>query len=193
MLGLDAETYRNTAKSYFDATILRQWPEGATDMPDRKALEPLVDMMVLLLPTTSAMVWLGVMLTNLWGGAKIIEASGRAIRPVPELAGLTYPRQFPLGFVGALLLTFAPGIIGIMATAFAGAFLLAYILMGLVVIHVIARRTAFPGFILAILYLGMFLIGWVALLVAVIGLGEPVFRLRQRALNKPQPPDQPGE
>ncbi len=193
MLGFDAETYRNAAKSYFDATIMSQWPEGSENLPDRKILDPLIDMMVVLLPATSAMVWLGIMLTNLWAGAKIIDASGRAIRPCPPLDGLTYPRQFPLGFVAALLLTFMPGIIGIVATGFAGAFLLAYIIMGLVVLHVVARRTTFPGFILGILYMAMLLIGWVTLLVAVIGLGEPILKLRQRALNKPKPPDQTGE
>ena len=193
MLGLDAETYRNTAKSYFDATILAQWPEGTPNVPDKKALEPLINLMVVLLPATSAMVWLGVMLTNLWAGAKIAEASGRSIRPCPDLAEMTYPSQFPLGFVAALLFTFAPGILGIFATGFAGAYLFSYILMGLVVLHVVARRSAFPGFMLGILYMAMLLIGWVSLLVAVIGLGEPVLKLRQRAFNKHQPPGQPGQ
>lgn len=193
LLGFDAETYRASAKSYFEKTIFSQLPDTGPNAVDREQLEPLVDLLVQVLPATSAMVWLAILLTNIWAANRIIEASGRAIRPSPPLATLTYPRHFPLGFVAALLASFVPGIPGIVATGFAGAFLFAYILMGLVVLHVLARRSAFPGLLLMILYLAMLFMGWVTLLVAIIGLGEPVFKLRERVAGGSQPPQDEDE
>lgn len=188
LLGFDAETFRNTAKDYFDKTIFSQFPTEGPNAVDKEQLEPLIDLMVQVLPATSSMVWLAILLTNIWAANKILEASGRAIRPTPPMATLTYPQHFPLLFVAALLAAFLPGILGIIATGFAGAFLFAYIVMGLVVLHVLANRSAFSGLILTMLYLGMLLLGWVTLLVAVVGLGEPVFRLRERALRSGSPP-----
>jgi hypothetical protein len=188
MLGFDAATYRASAKSYFDKTIFSHLPTTGSNAVNREQLEPLIDLLVQVLPATSAMVWLAILLTNMWAAGRIIEASGRAIRPCPPLGALTYPRHFPLGFVASLLASFTPGIAGIIATGFAGAFLFAYILMGLVVLHVLARQSAFSGLLLTILYLAMLFMGWVTLLVAVIGLGEPVFKLRERVTGGAPPP-----
>jgi hypothetical protein len=190
LLGFDAETYRETARQHFNEMISQQIPSDAAGDIDREQLESMIDVFVLALPPAAAMAWLGIMLTNMWGGAKLNEIFGHAIRPCPRLAPLTYPAQFPLGFMAALLLSFLPGILGIVATGFAGAFLFAYIVMGLVVLHVVARLSAFPNFLLAILYMAMLFLGWVTLLVAIVGLGEPIFKLRERALNGP--PDGSG-
>ena len=105
---------------------------------------------------------------------------------------MQYPQPFSLGFFAATLGTFAPGVAGIIATGFAGAFLLAYIILGLIVLHILVARSPFRAFMLVTLYMSMILFGWVALLVAIVGLGEPIFRLRDRAMNKPQPPDGNG-
>ncbi len=192
LLGWDAESYRSAARGYFEATVFSRLPVEGLDGLDKEKLKPLIDLMVVLLPATSAMVWLGIMLSNMWAAGKIVESSGRAIRPWPQIAALSYPQHFSLGFFGATLLTFAPGVVGIIATGFAGAFLLAYVIMGLVVLHVVANKSPFKTFMLAILYLSIMLIGWVALVVAIIGLGEPIFRLRERTINNPKPPDRTG-
>lgn len=192
LLGWDAETYRNTAKEYFETTVFNRLPVDGASGLNKEELEPMIDFLVILLPATSAMVWLGIMMSNMWAAGKIVETSGRAIRPWPDIATLTYPQHFSFGFFVTTLLTFAPGIVGIIATGFAGAFLLAYIIMGLVVLHVVANGSPFKIFMLTVLYMAMVLIGWVSLVVAVIGLGEPVFRLRERLFKNPKPPDQTG-
>ncbi len=191
LLGTDVQSYREAAKAYFDAALLGQLPNIDGKPIDKAKLEPLLDLLVLVLPATSAMIWLGMILVNMWAAGRIIRASGNAIRPWPEISALSYPQAFPLGFVAALLATFAGGLVGIVATGFSGAFMLAYILMGLTVLHVVARRSPLRPFLLTVLYLSMLLIGWIALLVAMIGLGEPIFKLRQRAGQTP-PPSQPG-
>ena len=106
---------------------------------------------------------------------------------------MTYPSTFALGFVASLLLTFAPGLISIVATGFAGAFLLAYVLLGLVILHTITRGSGARPFLLMILYCGIVFFGWVALIVAIIGIGDPVFKLRARASNQPRPPASTGD
>lgn len=193
LLGFDAESYRGAAKEYFESTILSQLPAGGAEGLDKAQLEPLIEILIRILPATSAIVWMGIMLLNMWGAQRIVEMSGHALRPTPTLITLSYPRQFPLGFVAALMLTLAPGIAGIVATGFAGAFLFAYVLLGLAVAHTVARRSRFPAMLLAILYLALMLIGWVALLLAVIGLSERVFKIRERVSSSPPPPGSPSE
>ena len=188
-LGFSAESYRGAAKKYFDTTIFSRLPTNGQEAVDRTQIEPVIDLLVQLLPATMAIVWLAIMLLNMWAAQRIVATSGRAIRPTPPVADMTFPRHFPLGFFAALLGTFLPGIAGIIAMGFAGAFLLAYVLMGLAVLHVLARKAPAPSFLLAILYMALMLFSFVALAVAVIGLAEPVFKLRERAQNKPQPPD----
>lgn len=192
-LGTDEASFREAAKARFDTAIFSHLPGAAGQAIDREKLEPYIEAFVTLLPASSAIIWFGVMLANMWAAARIIELSGRSIRPRPAVAALTYPRAMPLGFVAALLLTFVPGIPRLLATGFSGAFLFAYIVMGLTVLHVVARRSALRPLLLTILYLAMLVFGWVALLVALIGLGEPVLRLRERALPGAKPPDGKGE
>lgn len=190
-LGFDAETYRNTARTYFNNAFFGQGSNGAPTGPDKDQIDNVVELFVVILPASSAMVWMGVMLSNLWTAQKVLEASGRAIRPTPALVTIVYPARFPLGFIASLVGTFLPGIGGIVATGFAGAFLVAYILMGLAVCHVVARQYAFAGLILSILYLAMLFIGWIALLVALVGLSEPIMKIRERTLGN-SPPSGPG-
>ena len=66
--------------------------------------------------------------------------------------------------------------------------LLAYVLQGLAVIHTFSRTVPFRGLMLTAVYLGIFLLGWVAILVAILGLGEPLFGLRARGPQSGQPP-----
>lgn len=188
-LGFDAETYRETAKSHFNSVFPGPETQGAPAGAEREQFDSVINLFVLILPASSAMVWMGVMLANLWTAQKILETSGRAIRPSPRIITMSYPRQFPAGLAAALAGTFLPGIAGILATGFMGAFLFAYVLMGLAVCHAVARQYAFAGLLLSVLYLAMLFIGWIALLVAIVGLGEPVMRLRERALGTSAPPD----
>lgn len=192
LLGMDAQSYREAAKAYFSMAIVDQLP-GIDGKPvDKEKLEPLIDTLTLLLPASSAIVWLGVITTNMWAAGRITQTSTRVIRPLPDLATLTYPRQLPLAFVGSVMLTLAPGIMSIIATGFAGAFLVAYIIMGLTVLHTVIRYSSMSSFLLLILYLSIIFIGWTSLLVAMVGLGEPIFRLREKARFRHQPPGSTG-
>lgn len=191
LFGLDVETYRANLQQILDKTLLNQLPGGVPPGMSKEQMGPVIELLIRALPAASAIVWLTIMILNMWSAAKIAAASGRLIRPWPDLTMMRYPGVLALGFVAALLGTFTPGILGIIATGFAGALLVAYVLLGLVVLHVMARQSPFRHIILGALYLGIFLFGWVALVVAMIGIGDPMFKLRERALGKIKnpPPD----
>jgi hypothetical protein len=122
----------------------------------------------------------------------IVDASGRALRPWPDLHSLELPNGLLLIFAGAFAASFLPGLPGLLATGLAGALLFAYVLQGLAVIHVYSLGVPFRGFLLAAVYLGILLLGWVAILVAIIGLAEPLLGLRQRTTPGSQPPKSGG-
>ena len=55
-------------------------------------------------------------------------------------------------------------------------------------IHAYSRGVPFRALLLATVYVGILLLGWVAILVAILGLAEPLFSLRERAGPGRQPP-----
>lgn len=191
IFGLDIETYRTNLQEMLEKTFLSQMPTGLPEGFSKEDMGPVMELLVRALPAASAIVWFSVMLLNIWAAGRIAVISGRMIRPWPDFKTMTYPPLFALGFVASLLGTFAPGILSIVATGFAGAFLLSYVLVGLVVLHVMASMSAYKFIILGAVYLGMFMFGWVALVVAFIGIGDPVFKFRERALaaRSSLPPD----
>ena len=191
LLGMDVETYRANIHQILDKVFFANLPDGLPPGFDKEQMAPVIELLIRALPAASAIVWFAIMILNMWSAAKIVTVSGRAIRPWPDLTMMSYPGPLALGFVVSLLGIFTPGIAGIIATGFAGAFLVAYLLLGLVVLHVLARKSPFRHIMLASLYLGILLFGWAALLVALIGIGDPMLKLRERSLAKgaAPPPD----
>jgi hypothetical protein len=110
------------------------------------------------------------------------------LRPWPRLDATELPNAVFLAFTGSLLASFLPGFAGLLATGLAGALLFAYVLQGLAVLHAYSRGMPFRGLLLAAVYLGMLLLGWVAVAMAILGLSEPMLRLRERAAARGQPP-----
>jgi len=191
LLGMDVETYRSNLQEILDKTFLSRLPDTGELSLEKEKLAQVIEMLIRALPAASAIVWFCIMLLNMWSAARIVTVSGRSIRPWPDMAMMRYPNKFALGFVASLLGTFSPGILAIAATGFVGAFLIAYVLLGLVILHVMARNTPFKFALLGALYVGIFLFGWVALVVAIIGMSDPIFKFRERAKNLTSPP--PGK
>lgn len=158
-----------------------QAPEGVS----KEGLQSLASVLARGFPAAAAIAWLLIMILNMLLAARIVEASGHALRPWPDIEGMTYPPLFSLAAAVSFVLAFAGGAIGTLATAFAGAFVLAYLLLGLVIVHVITRAVPFRAFLLAVVYLAILFLAWVALIVAALGLCDPILRLRER-FNPPQ-------
>ncbi len=187
MLGYDADSYRDSITSMLEHSALKELDPDGT-LFNAENIARLSGILARALPAAFAVVWLSITLFNLWLAGLIVNASGRALRPWPRLDALELPNAFFLLFTGALLLSFLPGLPGLLATGLAGALLFAYVLQGLAVLHVWSRGLPFRALLLAAVYLGILLLGWVAIAVAVVGLSEPMLRLRERASMRGQPP-----
>lgn len=179
LLGPDAESYRGSIDEMLPHILKALDPDNSIFTPE--TTENLKTVLAKALPAAFAILWLTVALFNLWLAGYIVDASGRALRPWPDLQGLELPNIYVAVFAGALAASFVPGVIGLIATGLAGAMLFAYVLQGLAVIHVYSRGAPFRPLLLALVYLGILFLGWLAILVAILGLGEPLFGLRARS------------
>lgn len=187
MLGYDTESYSQSIKSVLEHSAIKELDQDGSIIND-DTIGNLSAVLARALPAAFAIVWLSIALFNMWLGGVIVEASGRALRPWPQLDAIELPNSVFLAFTASLVGSFLPGIAGLLATAFAGAFLFAYVLQGLAVIHAFSRGMAFRSMLLTAVYLGILLLGWVAIAVAIVGLSEPMLRLRDRAAARGQTP-----
>jgi hypothetical protein len=190
-LGYDQESYRESIREILSNSALKELDRDGTLLTEENVAN-LSHVLARALPAAFAIVWLTVTLFNLWMAGLIVDASGRALRPWPDLHGLELPNGLVLLFAVAIAASFLPGLPGLLATGLAGALLFAYVLQGLAVIHVYSRGMPLRGLMLAAVYLGILLLGWVAILVAIVGLAEPLLGLRQRANPGSQPPTSGG-
>ena len=191
VLGYDQEAYRQSIREILEHSTLKELDRDGTLFTE-ETIAGLSGMLARALPAAFAVIWLTITLFNLWMAGLIVDASGRALRPWPNLHALELPNAFVLIFAVALVASFLPGLAGLLATGLAGALLFAYVLQGLAVIHVYSRGVPLRALLLAAVYLGILLLGWVAIAVAILGLGEPLFRLRGRGNEHGPPPSSDG-
>ena len=186
-IGYDQEAYRDTIRQILEHSTLKELDRNGTVFTE-EAIASLSSVLARALPAACAVIWLTITLFNLWIAALIVDASGRALRPWPDLRGFELPNALVPIFAGALAASFLPGLPGLLATGLAGALLFAYVLQGLAVIHLYSHGLPFRAVLLTAVYLGILLLGWVALVVAILGLAEPLLGLRRRG----QPPTSGG-
>lgn len=179
MIGYDQEAYRESIRQILEHSTLKELDRDGT-LFTQETIASLSNVLARALPAAFAVIWLTITLFNLWMAALIVDASGRALRPWPDLQGFELPNVLVPIFAGALAASFLPGLPGLLATGLAGALLFAYVLQGLAVIHVYSRGVPFRSILLAAVYLGILLLGWIALVVAILGLAEPLLGLRRR-------------
>jgi hypothetical protein len=190
ILGYDQESYRDSIRQILSHSALKELDRDGTLLTEEN-IARLSIVLARALPAAFAIVWLTITLFNLWMAGLIVDASGRALRPWPDLHSLELPNGLVLVFAVALAASFLPGLPGLLATGLAGALLFAYVLQGLAVIHVYSQGVPLRGLLLTTVYIGILLLGWVAIVVAIVGLAEPLLGLRQRA-HPGQPPNSGG-
>lgn len=174
---------RFVVESFFDKQV-PQVPGAPTVSEAQK--DEIVAQSIAFLPYTIAALSMLTTLLNLWLSGRITLASGRLVRPWPELSALTLPNIAPIVLVVAMALSFMDGLPGMLAGAFAGATTFAFALVGLALIHALTRGSPWRNFVLAALYLVLVLnlrLGSVAL--ALAGLAETIFHYRARGDDPP--------
>ena len=191
ILGYDQDSYRDSIREILNHSALKELDRDGTLFTEEN-IANLSAMIARALPAAFAIIWLTITLFNLWMAGLIVDASGRALRPWPNLHALELPNAFLLVFAGALAASFLPGLPGLLATGLAGALFFAYVLQGLAVIHIYSRSVSLRPLLLATVYISILLLGWVAIIVAIVGLAEPLINLRHRPGPGPQPPRNNG-
>lgn len=181
--GADVDSYRGALKLAFERVLRAQTGTAADQplvLPGAKDSSALLDLLVIVMPLAAAVLSMGTMLANLWLAGRVALMSGRLARPWPDLGQLRFPPSASLLLAIAVAATFLPGIVGLAAGFFAATLLLAFAILGLAVIHGASR--AFPGrmFILAAVWLALFMLGWPLLFAAVLGLADTLIDIRAR-------------
>lgn len=187
----DATRYHQAIKALFNPDNMPALKALTGASKDPAQLERVVEIFArFILPTSLGFTWLLIMLTNMWLAAKSADVSGQLQRPWPLLAEIEYPPLFLILFLVSIGLGMIPGQLGIVAMAFVGAFGLAFLAMGLTVVHFTVPDTALKPIILAGVYMGLLVAGWIFMPVLILlGIGEPIFQIRRRMLSRSTPPD----
>lgn len=149
-------------------------------LPDPAQLEPFVRGTVNLMPAFFPASWLLVIVFDLWAAAKVVRRSGHLVRPEDDLAACELPSLAGLIFAGAFAAAFVDGVGGLVAEVIAGALFAAHLLVGLGIVHTMARRSEARIIVLAVVYGLILLFTLPAALIALAGLFEPHLGLRRR-------------
>lgn len=188
VLGPDLESLRGMIRELIEKVFLKELPGFKDRQLSPEDIAAITEFSLYALPGASAMLWLGSVLLNFWLAGRITLLSGRLQRPWPDLAAMTFPRGFALGLAGALALTFLSGYPALLGSGFGGAFFMAYLLMGLAIVHYVTRGKAIRPFVLWGMYFALLVLNtWAALLIALLALLEPFLPLK-RSL----PPSRPA-
>ena len=191
LLGGDIETLRTALREMLQTFVTNELPK----MPDAPTLGPAeIDeataIALALLPAASAISTMGSLLFNFWLAGRITLASGRLQRPWPDIPAIVYPPVTPLLLAVATGAAFLAGLPGLIAAGFAGPLFLAYVLLGLAVVHYMTRGRPWRPFALWGLYASLFIMNTIAsLAIALLGLAEAIWPMRKIAPPpKPPPP-----
>ncbi|MGA7975146.1 MAG: DUF2232 domain-containing protein [Pseudolabrys sp.] len=151
----------------------------------------LLDFLVEAVPPAAAVLSTLTYLVNLWLGGRIVDFSGRLKRPWPTISAMTYPRASAAALGIAVVLGFAPGLFGILASVVAAALLLAFGVLGFAVLHALSRTMQSRGFLLGGAYAAVMVFGWPLLIMCVLGLADMFLNLRGRAAARRGGPSAP--
>jgi hypothetical protein len=151
----------------------------------------LIDVMVAVIPPAAAVLATITNTVNLWLAGRIVKVSGRLPRPWPDLSTVALPPLAAGLLAAAIIASFMPGLVGIIAGTLTASLLMAFAIVGFAVLHAITRRRNARGFMLAGAYAAVIVFGWPVLLVALLGLADAAFAIRARTANRPGPPNLP--
>ncbi len=143
-----------------------------------------VDLWVEMMPAAVASYWTFFIAVNVYLAGRVARLSGLLARPWPDLHWMAMPRVFALAFAAALLGVMLGGSLRVIGIGALGAFLVAYLLQGLSVVHAVGRAKA--PWLLYATYATLALAGAIAVpLTALTGIVENLVRVRARVVPMP--------
>jgi hypothetical protein len=184
VFGTDLESYRATVKQIFERIVRLQLGTPAGEplrLPNGAEAGATLDVLATVMPPMAAAISMLVGLFNLWLAGRIVRLSGRLARPWPALSEIHFPPMTPVVLLAAITLSFFASIVGVAAGMLAACLLLAYMMLGFAVLHQLTRALAARGAILGAVWIVVVVLGWPAIVVALIGLADGLFDLRKLA------------
>ena len=161
---------------------------GPPDATAAGKIEQLVDALVKIMPAGAAIGAMMMLTLNLWLAAKITATLGRLQRPWPDLKMTALPPLTLAALCAALAFCFAGGLVAILAQIIATVLMMAYALTGLAVLHTLTLALKSRALWLGCTYAIVVMFVWPVLAMAVLGLADAIFGLRQRYLRGRPPP-----
>jgi hypothetical protein len=185
VLAGDMAAFTATARKAVDSLVAQGFL-GQQPLTEPQ-LVGLTDLVIRLLPVAGATLVLLFLLLSLWLGARVARAAGTLVRPWPDIAAFTFPGGAPVLLVVAMLAAILlDGKAQLVALAFAGAFYVGYVLLGLAVVHYVTRGLSFRTPLLVALYLFLFLVNsGASLVLAIVGLIDSLVTLRRDGATPP--------
>jgi len=180
LIGYDPARLTSEFVADYRAMLAHAGRDGA-QLPDAASVELFAGTVIRMTPFVVPAIWLLVIVFDLWAAIRVVAKSGRLARPQEDLAALELPVAATFAFVAALAAAFLAGPIGLAASAVVGALLAAHLLVGLGVLHTLARRSGARIIILAFVYGLILLFTLPMILLSLVGLLEPWVGLRRRA------------
>jgi Predicted membrane protein (DUF2232) len=188
-LGTDIDSLKTAFRPMIERNFVTGPAGGPATALSPARIDELTMLVITIAPISVAAVWFAFANLNLWLAALVTKKSERLIRPWSDLTLITVPRGMGIAFAGAVALSLTGGLFGMLSTSFATAILMAYLLVGLAIIHNVTRGSSIrPGILWAIYVLLFMLFLMVAPIIALLGLAEPLLPWRRRANASPSPP-----
>ena len=138
-----------------------------------------LDLFVKMAPLGAVVMWL----LSLWFSYRLADTLtrrfGLSARPSAPFSRLTFPRTALLGLAGLSLAALLPGVPGLVGEVFAVAYMTAFAMLGLAVVHHWLEDTPWQPVALGMLYAALLLLtGLVGPMLLLIGLAEAGFGIR---------------
>jgi len=167
-------------------TVLSSVGGNGQPLMDDATRTAVVNNAAAVLPGAMAMSWLfRAALAGMLAQA-LAQRLGRALRPSPIYVAMELPGWFGALFAGLVTVAvLVGGDVGYVAGAMAMGLSLPFMLLGFKLVHIVARRTAYPVLVLGVFYFAFLSVSALAIVAMVLaGLVEYLANLRRRAAGR---------
>jgi hypothetical protein len=176
-----------TDAAAIQSTIRKGWVE-LLEATGLTLNDSTLDTLVVMAPMGAEMAAVAMLTLNLWLAAKIAATSGRLHRPWPDLKSIALPTVTIATLFAAVICCFSGGLLAILAQVLTAGLSIAYAMTGFAVLHTLTLAMKSRALWLGCAYAIVAGFAWVLLAVALLGVADAVFGLRQRYLRSRPPP-----